>query len=166
MAGFGTRWPLRPEGSATPTWPPPVPHGPAGYCPRLSASVRPRPERLSLSSSLDPSRVHCRPALLLAPVLAGSASRIARHELDHLGALGVLRKPALGAPRGHGPRRRTGYGNGECSVDHHYISGQKYYLSDLHIYGLFQHRVQRDDVKLHHSRDARPCVLVYSRRDT
>ena len=43
---------LRPEGRATCSWPPPVPHGPAGYCPRESAIVRPRPDRLSLSLSL------------------------------------------------------------------------------------------------------------------
>jgi hypothetical protein len=46
---------LRPEGRATRAWPKPVPLVPAGHYPLESASVRPRPDRLSLMS-LRPAR--------------------------------------------------------------------------------------------------------------
>ena len=48
------RWPLRPEGSATRAWPPLLPRVPGDHCPLESARVRPRPDGLSLSWSLNP----------------------------------------------------------------------------------------------------------------
>jgi hypothetical protein len=47
------RSPLRPEGSATRAWPPLLPRVPGDHCPLESAHVRPRPDGLSLSWSLN-----------------------------------------------------------------------------------------------------------------